>query len=53
LVAVARFLPGQAKDLSAPRYVYMNLFICFSVNNPPLKLVLAFQIRLVRMVGTT
>ena len=34
-------------------YIYMNLFICFSIKNTLLKLVLAFQIRLVHMAGTT
>jgi len=31
----------------------MNLFVCFSVKNALLKLVLAFQIRLVHTAGTT
>ena len=31
LVAVAFFLPGRAKDLSAPPYVYMNVSVCMYI----------------------
>ena len=43
----------QLKTTHARTYVYINFFICFSVKNPLLKLVLPFQIRPVHRAGST
>ena len=43
----------QLNTTHSRTHVYTNIFICFSVKNPLLKLVFAFQIRPVRRAGTT
>ena len=43
----------QLKTTHSRTHVYTKIFICFSVKNPLLKLVLAFQIRPVHRAGTT